>query len=213
MALARELAGVSEKLNTAKQGAKSIFTGIVQTQSQISQLGSLEERFGQLKSQYESDMNRLDGSKRLGDNAERCPFCDGEIPAEKCVSYEEACKAEKVKVAAQLQDLESVLSETHSDYEAELSRLAELEERRDGLTAQIEDVLKPDYDNLGEILEAYKAASSMLSYMLDQCGNCQVIIVENEIPDDVDFSAANLIEFTKNGSIGRYGFLLDQLIL
>lgn len=55
--------------------------------------------------------------------------------------------------------------------------------------------------------------SSMLSYMLDQCGNCQVIIVENEIPDDVDFSAANLIEFTKNGGIGRYGFLLDQLIL
>ena len=53
----------------------------------------------------------------------------------------------------------------------------------------------------------------MLSYMLDQCGNCQVIIVENEIPDNVDFSAANLIEFTKNGSIGRYGFLLDQLIL
>ena len=55
--------------------------------------------------------------------------------------------------------------------------------------------------------------SSMLSYTLDQCGNRQVIIVENEIPDDVDFSAANLVEFTKNGSIGRYGFLLDQLIL
>lgn len=49
--------------------------------------------------------------------------------------------------------------------------------------------------------------------MLDQCGNCQVIIVEREILDDVDFSAANLIEFTKNGSIGCYGFLLNQLIL
>ena len=355
-ALARELADVSEKLSSAKREAESIFTGIVQAQSLISQLGSLEERYGQLKSQYESDMSRLDfildGEKRLGDNAERCPFCDGEIPAEECDSYEEACKAEKVKVAAQLRDLDSVLGETHSDLEAELSRLAELEEQRDGLVAQIEDVLKPDYDNLREILEAYKAASSlqaeieilesldeeygqdiylemqreadapkydakklfrddvfddlsdrvssavercgypdfrfaglnrttfdvtvngkdkkfegkgyrgflnsifafvlmryldecgkhaprmlildspilslkeskqegvaegmkssMLSYMLDQCGNCQVIIVENEIPDDVDFSAANLIEFTKNGSIGRYGFLLDQLIL
>lgn len=53
----------------------------------------------------------------------------------------------------------------------------------------------------------------MLATMLDQCGNCQVIIVEREILDDVDFSAANLIEFTKNGSIGRYGFLLNQLIL
>lgn len=355
-ALARELADVSEKLSSAKREAESIFTGIVQAQSRISQLGSLEERYGQLKSQYESDMSRLDfildGEKRLGDNAERCPFCDGEIPAEECDSYEEACKAEKVKVAAQLRDLDSVLGETHSDLEAELSGLAELEEQRDGLMAQIEDVLKPDYDNLSEILEAYKTASSlqaeieilesldeeygrdiylemqrevdapkydakklfrddvfddlsnrvssavercgypdfrfaglnrttfdvtvngkdkksegkgyrgflnsifafvlmkyldergkhaprmlildspilslkeskqegvaegmkssMLSYMLDQCGNCQVIIVENEIPDDVDFSAANLIEFTKNGSIGRYGFLLDQLIL
>lgn len=53
----------------------------------------------------------------------------------------------------------------------------------------------------------------MLATMLDQCGNCQVIIVEREILDDADFSAANLIEFTKNGSIGRYGFLLNQLIL
>ena len=356
MALAQELADVSERLSSAKQEAESVFTGILQAQSRISQLGSLEERYRQLKSQYESDMNRLDfiidGGNRLGGNAERCPFCDGEIPAEECVSYEEACKAEKIKVAAQLRDLGSVLSETHRDFEAELDRLAELERRRDGLTTQIEDVLKPDYDNLSEMLEAYKAASSlqaeieilesldeeygqdiclemqrevdapkydakklfrddvfddlsgrvssavercgypdfrfaglnrttfdvtvngkdkkfegkgyrgflnsifafvlmkyldecgkhaprmlildspilslkeskqegvaegmkgsMLSYMLDQCGNCQVIIVENEIPDDVDFSAANLIEFTKNGSIGRYGFLLDQLIL
>lgn len=356
MVLAQELADVSERLSSARREAESIFTGIVQAQSRISQLGSLEERYGQLKSQYESDMNRLDfildGDKRLGDNAERCPFCDGEIPAEECVSYEEACKAEKVKVAAQLQDLESVLSETHRDFEAELDRLAELERQRDELTIQIEDVLKPDRDNLSEMLEVYKAASSlqaeieilesldeeygqdirlemqreadapkfdakklfrddvfddlsnlvssavercgypdfrfaglnratfdvtvngkdkkfegkgyrgflnsifafvlmkyldeygkhaprmlildspilslkeskqegvaegmkssMLSYTLDQCGNCQVIIVENEIPDDVDFSAANLIEFTKNESIGRCGFLLDQLIL
>lgn len=49
----------------------------------------------------------------------------------------------------------------------------------------------------------------MLSYMLDRCGKCQVIIVENELPNDVDFSSANLIEFTKNKGIGREGFLLD----
>lgn len=53
----------------------------------------------------------------------------------------------------------------------------------------------------------------MLATMLDQCGNCQVIIVEREILDDVDLSTVNLIEFTKNGSIGRHGFLLDRLIL
>lgn len=269
------------------------------------------------------------------------------IPAEECVSYEEACEAEKVKVVAQLQDLESVLNETHRDFEEGLIELAKLEEQRDELIAQIEDVLKPRHDNLSEKLEAYKTASSlkaeieilesldreygqdiylelqrevdapkydakklfrddvfnelsnrvslaikrcgypdfklaglnrgtfdvtvngkdkkfegkgyrgflnsvfafelmkyldehgkhaprmlildspilslkeseqegiaegmkssMLSYMLDRCGSCQVIIVENELPDDVDFSSANLIEFTKNKSIGREGFLL-----
>lgn len=52
----------------------------------------------------------------------------------------------------------------------------------------------------------------MLATILDQYGNCQVIIVENELPNDVDFFTANLIEFTKNGSVGRYGFLLDWQI-
>ena len=50
----------------------------------------------------------------------------------------------------------------------------------------------------------------MLATMLDQCGNCQAIIVEREILDDVDLSTANLIEFTKNRSIGRYGFCLTS---
>lgn len=351
MALAQELADVSEELSSTEQKAKSILVGIVQVQSKISQLGSLEERYGQLKSQYESDIDRLDfiidGSNQSDSNVERCPFCDGKIPAEECVSYEEACEAEKVKVVAQLQDLESVLNETHRDFEEGLIELAKLEEQRDELIAQIEDVLKPRHDNLSEKLEAYKTASSlkaeieilesldgeygqdiylelqrevdapkydakklfrddvfnelsnrvslaikrcgypdfklaglnrgtfdvtvngkdkkfegkgyrgflnsvfafelmkyldehgkhaprmlildspilslkeseqegiaegmkssMLSYMLDRCGSCQVIIVENELPDDVDFSSANLIEFTKNKSIGREGFLL-----
>lgn len=52
-------------------------------------------------------------------------------------------------------------------------------------------------------------------------GNAQILtekryhplFVENEIPDDVDSSDASLIEFTKNGGIGCYGILLDQLIL
>lgn len=49
--------------------------------------------------------------------------------------------------------------------------------------------------------------SSMLFYMLGRCERCQVVIIENELPDDVDFSSTNLIEFTKNKNIGREGFL------
>lgn len=36
----------------------------------------------------------------------------------------------------------------------------------------------------------------------------QTIIIENEIPG-IDYSNANLIEFTKQSDSGRYGFLAD----
>lgn len=48
--------------------------------------------------------------------------------------------------------------------------------------------------------------TGLYRYILDHCGNCQVIIVDNNLPDGVDFRSANLIHFTKSNQ-GRYGFL------
>ncbi|MFR4803693.1 MAG: hypothetical protein ACLT98_10500 [Eggerthellaceae bacterium] len=47
--------------------------------------------------------------------------------------------------------------------------------------------------------------SSMLSYMLDQCGNCQVIIVENEIRT-MSIICCDPYRIHQNEGIGRYGF-------
>ena len=47
---------------------------------------------------------------------------------------------------------------------------------------------------------------SLFRYMVNNCGENQVIIAENEIPQNVDYTNANLIEFTKNKEKGRYGF-------
>lgn len=48
--------------------------------------------------------------------------------------------------------------------------------------------------------------ASLFNYILKHCGGCQVIIAENDIPDGVDYSQANLIHFTMSNE-GRYGFL------
>lgn len=50
--------------------------------------------------------------------------------------------------------------------------------------------------------------SSLIKYIINNVGANQVIIVENEIPDGLDYSTVNLIEFTKSDT-GRYGFLTD----
>lgn len=47
---------------------------------------------------------------------------------------------------------------------------------------------------------------SLFRYFLNNQDNGQMIIIENEIPD-LDYSNANLIHFTKDTEIGRYGLL------
>jgi len=48
---------------------------------------------------------------------------------------------------------------------------------------------------------------SLFRYIIENCGANQVIIAENEIPENVDYSSVNLIEFTMDEDNGRYGFL------
>lgn len=51
---------------------------------------------------------------------------------------------------------------------------------------------------------------SLFRYIVNNCGDNQVIITENKLPDDVDYSTARLIEFTMDEEVGRYGFLLSE---
>mgnify|MGYP001215685250 FL=1 len=48
---------------------------------------------------------------------------------------------------------------------------------------------------------------SLLNYIIDNCGDCQVIIAENGIPESVDYTGVNVIRFGKAGGSTRSGFL------
>ncbi|WP_124060521.1 ATP-binding protein [Gordonibacter sp. Marseille-P4307] len=61
----------------------------------------------------------------------------------------------------------------------------------------------------GETPVSDSMKSALMNHMIANCGECQVIIAENELQDGVDYSTATLIPFTKNRDEGRYGFLLD----
>lgn len=51
---------------------------------------------------------------------------------------------------------------------------------------------------------------SLFGYMIERCGENRVTIAENELPENVDYSGANMIEFTMEKEAGRYGFLLSE---
>jgi hypothetical protein len=47
----------------------------------------------------------------------------------------------------------------------------------------------------------------LFRYLLESSALRQVIIIENKIPPTLDYSKANMIEFTKGKKSGRYGLL------
>ena len=52
-----------------------------------------------------------------------------------------------------------------------------------------------------------RMSTSLFRYMIEQADDCQIIIAENELPEGVDYSKANMTFFTKKKNEGRYGFL------
>lgn len=48
---------------------------------------------------------------------------------------------------------------------------------------------------------------SLFKYIVENIGDNQIIIAENEIPDSVDYSSVHLIEYTTEEGEGTYGFL------
>lgn len=50
---------------------------------------------------------------------------------------------------------------------------------------------------------------ALVEHFLSECGDSQLIMVENELPEGVDWSSANMIQFTGNQTTGRAGFLMD----
>lgn len=53
---------------------------------------------------------------------------------------------------------------------------------------------------------------SLIRYIIENCGENQVIIAENELPEAVDYAKATVITFTQSESEGvRYGFLKSKL--
>jgi hypothetical protein len=50
--------------------------------------------------------------------------------------------------------------------------------------------------------------AGLFQYLIDNQKFGQVIVAENNIPD-LDYSSVNVVRFTKDTDVGRYGFLLD----
>lgn len=67
--------------------------------------------------------------------------------------------------------------------------------------------LKEKEDHIGEEHMSETMKVGLFNYMVNHQPDKQIIIIENEIPN-IDYGNANLIQFTKDENIGRYGLII-----
>lgn len=161
----QEISETQQSIYAADRECRNLMADILKESEGIQEAQFLQDRYTMLRSQYESDLQRLefivDGeANSSGGYADSCPFCSHEIDAvEKRESYADAAGAELRKVSSQLRELMETQKEIDSRIEEHKKNLAHLRGKHDGMQALIDGSLKPHMDELSETLERYREVS------------------------------------------------------
>ena len=159
-----EIDSAESDLSSAIEESRDLAMKTFQIDQQISECSMMQERYGVLRSQYSSDIQRLtfiiEGELHKAGlpKMARCLFCDGEIKKKEEESCAEAAKEEVKRLLPQIQDLEDAMM----DADLEAAQLAkerdELHKTRKELEDRINSEMKPKLTELREALSKYSRA-------------------------------------------------------
>ena len=163
-----ELKETENLINKVTEQNKENLTVISDLVARIQEAQVVLSRYKTLKSQYESDLKRLEfilngeETRDLFSDPSRCPFCDNElhndIPE---TDYAVAAKGEYLKTEKLLADLISVSEEAEEEYSELVKEYKERKKISDDLKKKIENVLKPRVLQLKNALELFKQTTEI----------------------------------------------------
>ncbi|MGQ0700455.1 MAG: AAA family ATPase [Panacagrimonas sp.] len=151
------LASEQQSVADFENRRRSAWGELRRIESRTDVLTELQQRFGLLEQQYQSDLRRLDSiaeaGTRLGQmNEERCPVCgalaehhghEHQKPQAKPEDVAQACLAEAGKTRALLSDLDLTRSQNDSEIERLAGRGVEVRLQLKATVEALRDTLKP----------------------------------------------------------------------
>ena len=163
---------ITDSIKRSKQLLKEIFT----TNEQLAECSILYNRYQALKSQYAADIKRLAfivdgelGRDDLSTNT-KCPFCEGDIPAQEECSYVEASHAELHRIRLQLGDLADAERDLITERSALEMRITTLSYEKSGVETLLNNELKPKVATLMQSLAEYRRAIEICNEATVICG-------------------------------------------
>lgn len=158
-----EIAGIEQKISLAIQNNQAILQQLSNNNQQLTECNVLLNRYEELKTQYVSDMKRLnfiiDGAaNKQTTYVQKCPFCDAAInnTNEQTYNYIEASKAEYKKVNLQLKDLIQVTKDLENEKSQLEIRTTTLKEEQNRIEQVVNSQLRPKVQPLKDKLAQYK---------------------------------------------------------
>lgn len=167
----QEIIGEIEQLDaqmmTVSNRSQKLTEEIYSTSAELEKEEVLKDRYAQLRTQYESDIERLSFIKEAdsiddGSYLDTCPFCAHAIEQpETRESYQMAVEAEAGKTAENLSQLKHVQDDTERRIRGLQSKLKNLRQELDDNSRLISADFKPRMKELKSTLDLYDEVNSL----------------------------------------------------
>jgi hypothetical protein len=160
--LNNQLEAINQAIDTSTLRNKEISTAMIPVQSRLSRNKATISRYDELKSQYNTDIERLTfivENELLVTNATpntKCPFCENNIEPHDHSSYIEASQAELVKLVTNLNDLENTKIEIKNQVDDDESLVKDYKEQLDEIRKILKEELIPQRNQISNLLKNYK---------------------------------------------------------
>jgi peptidoglycan hydrolase CwlO-like protein len=161
-AINSEIDALQNQININIGQSRSLMHDIYKGNGRLAECETVAERFAVLRSQYQSDIERLtfvidgDLSHATLPKRERCPFCDSEMQARDGISHIDAARAELRHIRVHLTELEKAEQDIANEAAALQAQVKSLEGQKREIDALVSSELNPRLTALKERLSLFR---------------------------------------------------------
>lgn len=165
------LAETDERISREVERSRQLLGEILSARERLAESNLLYSRYQSLRSQYTADIKRLsfivDGEANIDavPHLDKCPFCDGEIPAHDHASYVEASRGELARIMSQFDGLSEAERDVLRERKAIEVEIANLTSKKVDVEALINNELKPKSLEFTQMLTDYRAVIRLRNEM------------------------------------------------
>lgn len=194
---------------------KQLLKEILAVNAQLAECNTLYNRYQVLRSQYASDIKRLtfivegELNKDSIKETTKCPFCESDIPVQDEGGYVEASHAELHRIQLQLADLEEANHDIVNERAALELKIADLNEKKLGIEALLNNELKPKVAVLKQTLAEYRRAIEIQNEAaviseFEISMKTELFEVQMEDDSEAEFKVKNYFDHNILGSLDDY---------